>query len=142
MIFTIKKRTLSYKRGCCSANESFVMMPTLKVVVYLSQHRPFFTTKILSIWTQGRATSCVVLINEMEGVGVESEKKGVKRSCNNVERVCELGLRASALALTLGAAIVMGVDKQTEVVPIQLSAGIPPFNVPVIAKWQYLSAFM
>ncbi|XP_050219637.1 CASP-like protein 1E1 [Mercurialis annua] len=53
-----------------------------------------------------------------------------------------LGLRVLALVLTLTAAIVLGVDKQTKIVPIQLTPALPPLNVPLEAKWHYLSAFV
>ncbi|CAI8610571.1 unnamed protein product [Vicia faba] len=37
---------------------------------------------------------------------------------------------------------VIGMDKQTKVVPIKIVDSLPPFNVPVSAKWHYLSAFV
>jgi hypothetical protein len=43
--------------------------------------------------------------------------------------------------LTLAAAIVLGVDKQTKVVPIKIVDTLPAINLPVSAKWHYLSAF-
>ncbi|XP_061367970.1 CASP-like protein 1E2 [Gastrolobium bilobum] len=55
---------------------------------------------------------------------------------------CELLMRVLALALTLGAAITIGADKQTKVVSIQLLDTLPPLNVPVTAKWHYLSALV
>ncbi|XP_073050311.1 CASP-like protein 1E2 [Primulina eburnea] len=50
-------------------------------------------------------------------------------------------LRLLALALCLTAAIVLGVDKQTTTVPVSLVPTLPPVNVPVTAKFHYLSAF-
>ncbi|XP_050870457.1 CASP-like protein 1E1 [Lathyrus oleraceus] len=55
---------------------------------------------------------------------------------------CELILRLLAFILTLAAAIVIGIDKQTKIVPIKIVDSLPPFNVPVSAKWHYLSAFV
>jgi len=55
---------------------------------------------------------------------------------------CELLLRFLAFVLTLAAAIVVGTDKQTTVVPIKLVDSLPPFNVAVSAKWHHLSAFV
>ncbi|CAK8563624.1 unnamed protein product [Lathyrus sativus] len=55
---------------------------------------------------------------------------------------CELILRLLAVVLTLAAAIVIGIDKQTKIVPIKIVDSLPPFNVPVSAKWHYLSAFV
>ena len=55
---------------------------------------------------------------------------------------CGLVLRLLAMALTLAAAVVLGVDKQTKTVPAQVSPDLPPLHVPVTAKWHYLSAFV
>lgn len=67
--------------------------------------------------------------------GIEGEKSPKSRSCEWI-------LRLLAFVLTLAAAIVIGTDKQTKVVPIKIADSLPPFNVPVSAKWHYLSAFM
>jgi len=70
--------------------------------------------------------------------GGQEVKVANKRSVNCYEFV----LRFMAFAFTLVAAIVFGVDKQTKVVPMQLVPTLPPINVPVTAKWNYLSAFV
>lgn len=57
-------------------------------------------------------------------------------------RGCDVVLRFLALALCLAAAVVLGVSKQTKMVPVQLVATLPPINVPATAKWHYLSAFV
>ena len=57
-------------------------------------------------------------------------------------RVCDLVLRVLGFALTLGAAIVLGVDKQTKVVAVKFVDTLPALNIPVTAKWHYLSAFV
>jgi hypothetical protein len=46
------------------------------------------------------------------------------------------------MVLTLVAAIVIAADKQTTVVPIKLTDSLPPLDVPVTAKWHYLSAYV
>ncbi|KAF8401539.1 hypothetical protein HHK36_012481 [Tetracentron sinense] len=51
-------------------------------------------------------------------------------------------LRLLALALTLVAAIVLGVAKETQTVALTVVPTLPPLNVPVTAKWQYMSAFV
>ncbi|XVF38644.1 hypothetical protein REPUB_Repub20aG0120100 [Reevesia pubescens] len=56
--------------------------------------------------------------------------------------VCDLILRVLALLLTLAAAIILGVDRQTKVVPIQITPTLPPVDVAAQAKWHYLSAFV
>ena len=62
-------------------------------------------------------------------------------SLSDGARTCDLLLRVLALVLTLAAAIVLGVDKQTKVVPIKVVDTLPPISLPVSAKWHYLSAF-
>ncbi|MCD9640720.1 hypothetical protein HAX54_026197 [Datura stramonium] len=54
----------------------------------------------------------------------------------------EFGLRFLAFVLTLVAAIVLGVSKQNELVPVQLVPTLPPINVPASAKWLHMSAFV
>ena len=54
----------------------------------------------------------------------------------------EILLRGLAVLLTLIAAILLAVDKQTEIIPFQISADLPTFNVPVTAKSSYVSAFV
>ncbi|KAH7573623.1 hypothetical protein ACOSP7_007401 [Xanthoceras sorbifolium] len=69
--------------------------------------------------------------------GVERKMVTNERKVSRLDMV----LRVLALVLTLVAAIVLGMDKQTKVVPIKLLASLPPVNVPVSARWHYLSAF-
>ncbi|XP_028751684.1 uncharacterized protein LOC114711446 isoform X2 [Neltuma alba] len=70
------------------------------------------------------------------GVNTGNDYKGKK------VRVCDLVLRALGLVFTLVAAVLVGVDKQTKVVGVQLIDTLPPVNVPVSAKYHYLSAFV
>ncbi|XP_059648909.1 CASP-like protein 1E2 [Cornus florida] len=72
----------------------------------------------------------------MSSNGVRSEGGNIEVKVANKRSVScsEFVLRLLAFAFTLVAAIVLGVDKQTKVVP--------PLNVPVTAKWNYLSAFV
>lgn len=75
----------------------------------------------------------------MDGLEGKSEVAGNhKRELN----YGDLSLRVLALALTLVAAIVLGVGKQTKVVPLKIIQTLPPVNVAVSAKWQYSSAFV
>lgn len=57
-------------------------------------------------------------------------------------RAWELALRALVFGLTLAAAIVLGTDKQTTTVTVQVYPNQPPVNVSTTAKWHYLSAFL
>ncbi|XP_008438806.2 CASP-like protein 1E1 [Cucumis melo] len=54
----------------------------------------------------------------------------------------EVILRVLGFLLSLVAAIVVGVDKETKVVPVTISSNLPPFPIVVVAKWRYLSAFV
>lgn len=81
-----------------------------------------------------------VSINGMEGL--ESIGRELVVSKPAPVGACDLLLRLLASVLTLVAAIVLGVDKQTKVVPIKFLDSLPPLNVPVTAKWHYLSAFV
>ncbi|KDP40019.1 hypothetical protein JCGZ_02017 [Jatropha curcas] len=75
----------------------------------------------------------------MDGVERGIKERGGERTTSTTTF---LFLRAVALVLTLAAAIVLGVNKQSEVVPIKLVDSLPPLNIPVTAKWHHLSAFV
>jgi hypothetical protein len=47
--------------------------------------------------------------------------------------ICEFVLRLLAFILTIAAAIVIGLDKQSKVVPIKLVDSLPPLNIAVYA---------
>ncbi|KAJ7980216.1 CASP-like protein [Quillaja saponaria] len=55
---------------------------------------------------------------------------------------CDLVMRLLALSLTLAAAIILGVDKQTKIVSLVVSPSLPPLDFPATAKWHYLSSFV
>ena len=74
--------------------------------------------------------------------GVESKEREVMVAKPVAVGVSDLLLRLLAFTVTLVAAIVIAVDKQTKVVPIQLSDSFPPLNVPLTAKWHQMSAFV
>lgn len=57
-------------------------------------------------------------------------------------RRSDLAVRVLALVLTLAAAIVLGVDKQTTTVTVTIVPSLPPVNLPVTAKWLHMSAFV
>jgi hypothetical protein len=63
-------------------------------------------------------------------------------SCHPLHTTCEFVLRLLAFILTIAAAIVIGLDKQSKVVPIKLVDSLPPLNIAVYAKWHYLSSFV
>ncbi|KAI7734127.1 hypothetical protein M8C21_033190 [Ambrosia artemisiifolia] len=54
----------------------------------------------------------------------------------------DLAVRLLALALTLVAAVLLGVNKQTTTVSITLVTSLPPVDLPVTAKWNQMSAFV
>ncbi|KAA8548513.1 hypothetical protein F0562_000220 [Nyssa sinensis] len=66
----------------------------------------------------------------------------VKEGNGRRMRFGELVLRVLALALTLAAAILLGVDKQTKVIPLTLAPNLPPLYVPATAEWHHMSAFV
>ncbi|KAK1395133.1 hypothetical protein POM88_014189 [Heracleum sosnowskyi] len=67
--------------------------------------------------------------------------KDVRVATKRSIRVSDLLLRFMAVALTLAAAVTLGVSKQTAIVPITVVSTLPPINVPVTAKWHDMSAF-
>ncbi|XP_031258332.1 CASP-like protein 1E2 [Pistacia vera] len=77
--------------------------------------------------------------NIMDGVG-SNVKKVIENS--KTERYGDIMLRALAFILTFISAVVVGVDKETQMVSFTLVKTLPPLHVPVTAKWQYMSAFM
>uniref|UniRef100_A0A5B7B8D4 CASP-like protein n=1 Tax=Davidia involucrata TaxID=16924 RepID=A0A5B7B8D4_DAVIN len=78
----------------------------------------------------------------MDGGGGKEVMRVQAANKTSTVRCCELVLRALAFALTLVASVLLGIDKQTKVVPISLASTLPPLNVPVTAKWHYMSAFV
>ncbi|XP_010449916.1 PREDICTED: CASP-like protein 1E1 [Camelina sativa] len=71
--------------------------------------------------------------------GMEMEKG--KRESGSRKGV-ELTMRVLALILTMAAAIILGVAKQTKVVPLKILPSLPPLDVSTTAKASYLSAFV
>ncbi|CAL5183793.1 unnamed protein product [Lathyrus oleraceus] len=70
------------------------------------------------------------------------ESKENEAAKSSLEGKCNLLLRLSGLVLTLVAAVVIVADKQTTVVPIRISDSLPPLDIPVTAKWHYMSAYV
>ncbi|KAJ0035192.1 hypothetical protein Pint_25047 [Pistacia integerrima] len=54
----------------------------------------------------------------------------------------ELFLRFSAFLFTLVSVILIGLNKQSKLIPIKILANFPPVDVLVTAKWKYQSAFV
>ncbi|CAN8275054.1 unnamed protein product [Cochlearia groenlandica] len=75
--------------------------------------------------------------NNMNGMEMEKAKKE-----NGSRKGIELTMRVLAFVLTMVAAIVIGVAKQTKIVPIKVIPTLPPLNVSSTAKASYLSAFV
>lgn len=73
--------------------------------------------------------------------GVYEGKKEVMDVRKKRVRNSDVLIRLFALALSLAATLLLGLDKQTKIVPITLVPTLPPLNVPVMAKWSHLSAF-
>ncbi|CAK9145524.1 unnamed protein product [Ilex paraguariensis] len=79
-------------------------------------------------------------IGGVEGRNGREKEVGVAN--RRAVRWSEKVLRVLALVLTLVAAVVVGVDKQTKVVPVTLGPSLPTVNVAATAKWHYMSAFV
>ncbi|KAF9621796.1 hypothetical protein IFM89_028234 [Coptis chinensis] len=75
--------------------------------------------------------------------GTESQQgTGVKVANPRTVRSSDFLLRFLALIITLVAITVMAVSKQTKTVPVTVIPSLPPINVEVTAKWQYMPAFV
>lgn len=101
-------------------------------------HLTNYSHSILSLHT--------LLINtckmETQKINGESSKDvTVATNKRNNVRFSDLLLRFMALALTLAAAVTLGLSKQTKIVPVTVVSTLPPINVPVTAKWHDMSAF-
>lgn len=68
----------------------------------------------------------------------EEDQDEMKKMGNLVEIV----LRVLGFVLSLVAAIVVGINKQTKVVPVTVSLNLPPLDFTLTAKWHYLSALV
>ncbi|KAJ9556231.1 hypothetical protein OSB04_010845 [Centaurea solstitialis] len=69
---------------------------------------------------------------------VEVVDNGRRSSFDRMDMV----VRFLALALTLVAAVLVGLDKQTATVSLTLVPSVPPIRVPATGKWTYMSAFV
>ncbi|CAI9118728.1 OLC1v1020332C1 [Oldenlandia corymbosa var. corymbosa] len=77
-----------------------------------------------------------------QGRANNNNKEVVEVANKSSLRGSDLMLRFLAFATTLVAAIVLGTDKQTKLVSMQVVPTLPPLSIPVTAKWHYLSAFV
>ncbi|XP_041016755.1 CASP-like protein 1E1 [Juglans microcarpa x Juglans regia] len=57
-------------------------------------------------------------------------------------RIYDVLLRFLGLAFTFVAAVLVGVTRETKIIPITISQGVPVLHIPLTAKWQYMSAFV
>ncbi|KAG8370042.1 hypothetical protein BUALT_Bualt14G0076500 [Buddleja alternifolia] len=80
--------------------------------------------------------------NNIGGIESGGGDKEVKVANKRKTRGWDVVLRFLAVALSLAAAVVLGLDKQTKTVAVTLVPTLPPVNIPVVAKWHHLSAFV
>ncbi|XP_059434109.1 CASP-like protein 1E2 [Corylus avellana] len=80
--------------------------------------------------------------NGMDGVENRGGQVGKQQGRGRSGSCVLLVVRVLGLVFTLVAAILLGVDKQTKVVPIQLLPTLPRLDVPVTARWHHSSAFV
>ncbi|KAL6968435.1 hypothetical protein U1Q18_034238 [Sarracenia purpurea var. burkii] len=79
----------------------------------------------------------------MDGVAGKSGGGGAEASAAGRRVRChDLVLRLLGLAFTLVAAVVGGVNKETQLVAVTMLETLPPLRIPVTAKWYYMSAFV
>ncbi|KAK3193989.1 hypothetical protein Dsin_025299 [Dipteronia sinensis] len=82
----------------------------------------------------------------MDTGGAVSSTSSVKvvesSTSKRVMRCSDMMLRILGLLVTLVAAVLVGVDKETKVLSVTVIKTLPPLHVPVTAKWQYLSALV
>ncbi|KMT06610.1 hypothetical protein BVRB_7g157780 [Beta vulgaris subsp. vulgaris] len=84
-------------------------------------------------------------ISKNEGLNTGMEKTSKERKDGGVATRFgwpEVVLRVLAMVLTLTAAILLGLDKQTKLVSVTITPDLPAINVPVIAKYHYASAYV
>ncbi|XP_022955984.1 CASP-like protein 1E2 [Cucurbita moschata] len=67
---------------------------------------------------------------------MEDERKEEKKMGSKIEMV----FRVSGFVLCFVAAIVVGLNEQTTILPLTLSLDLPPLDFTLTAKWYYLSA--
>ncbi|XP_058200202.1 CASP-like protein 1E1 [Rhododendron vialii] len=78
-----------------------------------------------------------------DGGGVQEEaSSGTKSGVTRAARSLELVLRVVGMGFSLVAAVMVGVDKETEVVALTVVDTLPPLHVSLTAKWYYMSAFV
>lgn len=54
----------------------------------------------------------------------------------------DVALRLTSLTFNLGAAVLLGLDKQTEMVTARVDPTRPPVSFMATAKWSYLPSFV
>ncbi|KAK9281794.1 hypothetical protein L1049_004700 [Liquidambar formosana] len=74
----------------------------------------------------------------MDGIGTDVKAVATTRRV----RYSDFLLRVVGVALTLVAAVLVVLGKETEIVPIIITDSLPPLKLPVTARWQYVSAFV
>ncbi|XP_038879800.1 CASP-like protein 1E2 [Benincasa hispida] len=80
---------------------------------------------------------------ERRRVKMEAERKDQEmKKIGNYHNKVEMVFRVLGFVLSFVAAIVVGLNKQTKLVPLTVSLNLPPLDYTFIAKWHYLSAFV
>lgn len=81
---------------------------------------------------------------ERRRVKMEDEKNEEMKKIGNYDNntKVEMVFRVLGFVLSFVAAIVVGLNKQTKVVPLTISLNLHPLDYTFTAKWHYLSAFV
>lgn len=80
--------------------------------------------------------------SNMDGVATVSNVKVVESSKRVMFKSSDVMLRILGFSLTFIAAIVVGVDKETQIISFTLAETMPSVQVSVTAQWQFMSAFV
>ena len=76
---------------------------------------------------------------------VKKEEEEEQQDMNKnvmVNHMAQMGFRVLGFVLSLVAAIVVGLNKQSKVVPLTVSLNLPPLDYTLTANWHYLSALV
>ncbi|XP_022943606.1 CASP-like protein 1E2 [Cucurbita moschata] len=82
---------------------------------------------------------------EVERRSVKKEEEEEEEDMNKnvmLNHMAQMGFRFLGFVLSLVAAIVVGLNKQSKVVPLTVSLNLPPLDYTLTANWHYLSALV
>ncbi|KAJ7978958.1 CASP-like protein [Quillaja saponaria] len=78
----------------------------------------------------------------MDGVIKSDVKMEGNARTKSVGAYSDVLLRVLGLVLTMIAAVIVGMDNQSKIISLKITDILPPVQITVNAKWQYMSAFV